>query len=137
MASDLFRISKMKKKETRTATITLLEPGIVKVKFKPEIKLEKEDILANIKASVDLTGGKHCALLEIRNNAGISDDALLFAGSRENAEYRIANAIVFKATSVKLLWNFFNMFFKPTVNNKVFRNDAEALKWLRGFRYDT
>src|SRR3972149_3180432 len=120
----------MKKIETRTAEISLIEKGIIRVKFKPDIKLDTDDILENLDASVNLSGGKHCAILEINNNAGITDNALKFAESKQNAQYRVANAILIKSASVKLLWSFFSGFFKPVVHNAVFINEKKAIEWL-------
>jgi len=117
--------------ETRTADISLLEKGIVRLKFKPGIILDKGDIFENLSASVKLSGGRHCAILEISKNASITNEAMIFAGSPKNAQYRIANALLIKPASVRLLWNFFSSFFKPTVHNAVFVNEQNALKWLR------
>lgn len=118
---------------TRTAEISFIEKGIVHVKFKPDTILDKPDILENPKASVKLTGGGHCAILEINNNAGITNEALKFAGSKANARYRIANALFIKAAAVQLLWSFFISFFAPTVQNKAFTVEKKAIEWLRGF----
>ena len=122
----------MKILETRTAKIELVEEGIVRLRFKRDIELDKADIDDNIKASVQLTGGRHCAILEVTGSAGITDKALKFAGSKQNAKYRLANALFIRSISVKLLWNFFSYFFKPTVQNRIFTNEKEAIKWLRG-----
>ena len=116
---------------TRTADISFVETGIARLRFKPDIELDKDDILENLDVCVRLTGGRHCAILEVFENAGITEDALRFAGSRENAKYRIANALLIKTVSVKLLWSFFRISFKPHVQNRVFMNEREALTWLR------
>ena len=123
----------MEKIQTRTAEISFVEKGIVRVKFKPDTLLDKPDILENLEASSKLAGGRHCAILEINNSAGITNEALRFAGSKENARYRIANALFIKAASVQLLWNLFISFFVPTVQNKVFTVEKKAMEWLRRF----
>jgi hypothetical protein len=123
----------MNKIDTRTAEISLVERGIVRVKFRSDIILGKNDIIENVQASVKLSGGKHCAILETSKNASINDEALRFAESPQNAQYRVANALILKSGSLKLLWHFFNSFFKPKVNNAVFVNEKKAIEWLRSF----
>ncbi len=124
----------MKKIETRTAIISYVEKGIVFVKFKPNTRLDKPDIFKNMAAATKIARGRHCAILEINKNSGITDAALKYAESKDNAKNRIANALLIKSASVKLLWSFFSMFFKPTVQNQIFTSKKAALIWLRKFQ---
>lgn len=117
---------------TRTAKISLAEEGIVMVEFKKNIVLGRADIIENINASVKLTGGKHGAILKMNHQAGITPAALRYAGSRENAKYRMVNALIIKDTSVRLLWNLFSSFSTPIVKNRIFSNEKDGLRWVRG-----
>lgn len=124
----------MEKIKTRTAEISLIEPRIVRVKFDEGIQIDAPDIFENIEASLKLTSGKrHAAVLDARSNVSITDEAMKFGASQKALEHRIATALLTRSLSVRLFGNLFNNFFRPKIQNKIFSDEKDALKWLKSF----
>lgn len=49
-------------------------------------------------------------------------------------DYFIAAAIISDSLAVRIVMNFFNAFYKPTVPLKMFATEEAARKWLRTFK---
>lgn len=125
-------------------------PGKIRTPFN-EIWFDAEGILhvrATEQGEIDLDEVKACfevyeklgcrqnkvlQLMDARIGLTIAKEARDYA-AREGVNYFIASAIVSDSLSVRLVVNFFNMFYKHKVPFKLFRNEKEALKWLRKFR---
>ena len=125
----------MNKIETRTAVITLFEPAIVWESFKKGVRIDAEDIQENIAASLKLTGGmRHSAVLDARDRGvSITQKAMQYGSSNEVIKDRIATAHLTTSMGGKLIGNYFLKFFMPKINNHMFSDEKEALKWIRGF----
>jgi hypothetical protein len=72
-------------------------------------------------------------LVDARVGLTMSKEARDFV-AKEGVNYFIASAVVSDSLSVRLVINFFNFFYKHKVPLRLFRNEEEALKWLRKFR---
>lgn len=68
-------------------------------------------------------------LMDARVGLTMSKEARDFV-AKEGVNYFIASAIVSDSLSVRLVVNFFNLFYKHKVPFRLFRNEEEALKWL-------
>ena len=125
----------MEKIETRTAVITLFKPLIVWESFKRGVKIDVEDIHENIAASLKLTEGKrHAAVLDTRDKeVSITQKALRYGASVEVTKYRIATAHLTTSMAGVVFGNYFMKFFNPKINNRMFSDDKEAVKWLCEF----
>ena len=125
----------MEKIETRTAFISLHQKNIVWEDFKVGVEIDEQDIHDNIAASMKLTGGeRHSAVLDTRDrDMSITHEAMALGASVEVTKYRIATAHLSNSLSGRLFGNFFMKFFKPKINNRMFSDEKEALKWLKGF----
>lgn len=119
---------------TRIAEVSLIEQGIVRVKFDEDAEIGIDDIQRSIEASLKLTGGKkHAALLDARTNVSITQGAMKYGASAKVLQHRTATAMLTERLSVRIFGNFFNGFFRPKIRNRIFSNEAEAIEWLRSF----
>jgi hypothetical protein len=119
--------------ETRTAFITLHEPAIVWLNYKTGVEIDKNDIQENIQASLILTKGKiHGAILDTRGkDVSITNAAMKYGASTTVLQHRVATAYLSTSLSGKLFGDFFMKFYKPKINNRLFTDKIEAVKWLR------
>lgn len=119
--------------ETRTTFISLHAPGIVWLNYKTGIEIDEKDIEENVAASLQLTNGeKHGAILDTRGKeVSITDKAMKYGPSENVLKYRIATAYLATSLSGKLFDNFFMKSYKPKINNRLFADQQEALRWLR------
>lgn len=126
----------MEKIETRTAFIWLHEKNMVWEDFKREMEIDVQDIRDNIAASLILTkGAVHTAVLDAREkDLTITNAAMRYGASKEVTKQRAATAHVTSSLSGRLVGNFFMKFFKPKINNRMFTDVDEAVKWLRTFK---
>ena len=122
----------MEKVVTRTAEISLIEDGIIKVKYHADADVDIKDMQMNIDESMKLTGGKsHTALLDARGFVTMSEKALKYGATEEMLMYRTATALLTDSLAVRLTGNFFNIFLKPKLKSKIFTNEKDAIQWLR------
>ncbi len=125
----------MEKIETRIAFIWLHEKNMVWEDIKRNAEITEDDIRENTAAALKLTGGaRYTAVLDARGkDATLTDGAMKYGASQGVIKHRIATAHVTTSLSGRLIGNFFMKFFKPKINNRMFANPEDAVKWLRTF----
>ena len=78
-----------------------------------------------------LSKGTECFVLMVADEFTQFDrSAADFSASEEGLRYTIADALVVKSLSHKILANFYLKFNKPAKPTKIFTNEPEAVKWL-------
>src|SRR5688572_28355774 len=98
-------------------------------------ELDVEDIKAMMEAKTQLCGDEpHTTIFIMGNYSSISNEARIFASSKEVYKGTIAKSIVANSLSTKLVGNFFIRFNNPPAPTKLFENEKEAVKWLNQIR---
>ena len=118
----------------RTGKITYYGNGMIKFILKDGTEIEKDDIHEIHRTIDELTGGKkHSILTDARCEAKASKEARDYASSRSGERNTVAEAILVRSTSMKLLANFYIKFHKPKVPTKMFDSEDKAVAWLDKF----
>lgn len=105
--------------------------GILVVTLFDELELSKEDIIAQREISARLTQGKpHAVMVIAGERTEASPEARQYAATNI-PEGRVAEAVVVKSLTVRLLGNFYLQFHKPGVPTKLFDDRYEAMHWLK------
>ena len=74
---------------------------------------------------------KHTAIVDFGGNLSSTTEARnAYANSNYIKTYRLADAFLVKSVAVRIVANFFIKATKPSVNTRLFSDEAEALKWL-------
>ena len=117
---------------TQKGTVSLIEPGIMKLTLKENTEWTLEDAKETHKANLQLSKGERfCVLLNVTHFFIPSNDAQAYISSKECTDYLIASAFVVKILGMQLLGNLFLRAFKSKSSTRIFKNEDEALKWLR------
>ena len=121
--------------ETKHVRIWIDDEGILNVKIKEGAEINLQEIQACFDAYTKLGCLKNKVLQLMEGGAFLTfnKDALQYAA--DNGKYFfVASAIVNNSMTIRMLFNFFNKFFKQPVPFKMFSTKAEALEWLKTFR---
>ena len=118
---------------TKKGTLTLVEPGIVKFQLKENIEWNLEDAKETHAANLSLNKGeKFCMYMNTSRFFIPTKEAQLFVASKECTDYRIGVAFITKNIGLRLFANLYIKFFKSKRPARLFSNEAEAFKWMRG-----
>lgn len=118
--------------ETPTARISLDSDGIVHVMYISNSDIDIKDKKEHHEAFQKLTGGvKHPFLIKAGTNVTFTKEARDYGSKMEPLQPFLSFAIVANTTAYRLLANFYFQFHKPAMPYKVFRNEQDALKWLK------
>ena len=114
---------------SKSFSIQLIEPKIIKLAVVEGIELEQKDAKEMITEAVELAqGGEYAILFDANKSGNISFEAREeFAKSKK----RKAVAIVTNSLANKLLGNFFINFHKPLSSSRIFSEEQSAIEWLR------
>lgn len=118
---------------TAKGTMTLMEPGIIRVVLKENIEWTLKDAKETHEANLKLaSGGKYCVYF-IGNKFFIpTNEAQKYTMSKACAEYRLGAALVPQNLGLLLFANLFvKVFAKGKNPAKVFRKEKDAMKWMR------
>ena len=123
------------KTKTRYNEIWIDEEGFLILKPLPETEMDLDELKACFKAYDELGIGPHNKVLELidARDFSITPEARAYAATM-GPDYFIAAAIISDSLAVRLVMNFFNAFYKPTVPLKMFATEKAARKWLRTFK---
>lgn len=119
--------------ETRVATLSLLDDGLMEVRFRPGVKLDV-DMLAELQvARKELAGGSPRAVL-----TSIPEDIDFDMSVMNTDHYRphkaeeviIALALVTLGSMNELLAKLYFTYFPTAFNAKIFSAEAPARAWL-------
>lgn len=118
--------------ETSAANVFLRDQDVVVVKYKPNVNVGLQDMIAIHEAERKLTNDKkHLALLDARGYIVVSADARKYGASDKPSEYRKAAALLVNTIGVRMLGNFYLSFNKPKVLTKMFTEEKKAVDWLK------
>ena len=118
---------------TKKGTLTLVEPGIVKFLLKENIEWGIEDAKETHTANLKLNKGqKFCMYMNTSRFFIPTKEAQVFVASKECTDYRIGVAFITKNIGLQLFANLFIKFFKSKSPARLFPNEEEAFKWMRG-----
>jgi hypothetical protein len=131
--SDSFDINK--KRELNASVLSLRSDGILNIYLRPHMVIKQSDGEEIVKGLADIGNGKKFLLLFTAGaDTSVSTDARYYASTPEANKYTIASAFVVKSIAQKLLGNAYVTFNKPVTPTRIFTDEAEAIKWLEGFR---
>lgn len=117
---------------TKKGTLKLIEPGIIKFTLKADIEWTLEDAKETHAANLKLSnGGKFCVFLIATRFFVPSKEAQHFIASKECTDYRVASAFIVRNHGLMVFANLFIQFFKSKTPIRIFKEEEEALKWMR------
>ena len=123
--------------ETKFSEIWIDEEGILHLKIKENAEIDLEEVRKCFKIYENL-GCRENKVLQLIGGAtffSFDTDAQKYA-AQYGKDFFIAAALVNNSLSIRILFNFFNSFFKHNVPFKMFPTEEKALQWLRTFRKD-
>jgi hypothetical protein len=104
--------------------------GILVVTINDDIELSLQDIIEHREIAARLTKNEpHCVLAIAGERTQASSEAREYAANNV-PKGRVAEAVVIKSLTVRLLGNFYMQFHKPGVPTKMFDDRYEAMRWL-------
>ncbi len=120
--------------ETRISTIYMTPEGILVIRQKDNVLVEKEDF----EASMDyyrsfFRGHKFPNLLLLGNFTEFDQEVMEFNAPIHQNHLFSAQAIVLKALPHRLAVNYYLKKFPSTYPRKVFSTEEEAMRWLEQF----
>lgn len=104
--------------------------GFLVATIKDDIELTLQDIIEHREIAARLTNGQpHCVLAIAGERTNATTEARQYAASNIPVG-RVAEAVVLKSLTVRILGNFYLQFHKPGVPTKMFDDRYEAMRWL-------
>lgn len=120
--------------ETATCTYARLEPGIIVQRVRPGSKQRLEDAKENIECFNRIVQGQsHCVLVDLRAAIAATKDARDYYECDEAIRFQTASALLVQSAAGKMIGNFFLLVTRPRTPCKMFSDEAEAVRWLRGY----
>lgn len=120
--------------ETKTAFISKVEGGVIRVEIKDNAELEASSLEENYKAYTYLCENKSAPFLIVVNEtATISVEGRTEYNAKTRREIRSADGLVIKNPATMLLINSQVKFIKPKVPTQAFLDESSALRWLKKF----
>lgn len=114
-----------------TAQFVYNGDGVLVVTIKDDLELTMDDIIDHRTIAKRMTGtGPHCVLAIAGERTTATEEARVYA-AKNVPEGRVAEAVIIRSLSVRLLGNFFLRFNKPGVPTRLFEDYDEAMLWLR------
>jgi hypothetical protein len=121
-----------KEVHTKTATFSIIEEGILRIKILEGSEIDLAESKISHKVSLEMTDyKKFVALIDARANIIVSKEAREWGSSPEAQENMLAQAILVNSLANKLIGNFIIQFHKPIAKTKLFSDELTALTWLR------
>jgi len=120
--------------KTSTSTYARLEAGIIVQRVRPGSKQQLEDAKENVECFNRIAQGqRHCVLVDMRAAIAVSKDARDYYESDEAIRLLAATALLVQSAAGKMIGNFFLLVTRPRTPCKMFSDEAEAVRWLRGY----
>ena len=117
------------------STISLLDDTTIEVSIDRDIDFELEHaIQLNDKIYETGEGRKFYQLTIYGSRTVPSKEARTYAISEEGSRLKIAEAIVAKSLSQKMVFNFMINVERPSVRTKLFTSADEAKEWLKSLK---
>ncbi|MCB9175135.1 MAG: hypothetical protein H6589_11055 [Flavobacteriales bacterium] len=122
----------MKTVELHKAFCSLLEEGVINVRYKDDVEIEIEDVVELRKVTEEMTGGKcYVSVYEAGNHTIITKEAREISSNDEHIKNRKALAIVVQSLAQRIISNFFMKSNKDIHPIKVFSSKTKALIWAK------
>jgi len=119
--------------ETRLATMTMVEPGYLEQRFRPNIRIDLTGFEENRKARFALAGEEPCVMLSIFPQEIDFDVQITssdhFAPER-GKETLTALAVVANDSMFEMVSRLYFAYFPQVFNTRVFSSEQEARNWL-------
>ena len=113
------------------AKVQLFEFNLTRIEILPNSAISLQESITINNAIGILSKGQESLVLMIADEfAQIDKSVSDFSASKEGLRYTIADAIVVKSLSQKILANFYLKFNKPAKPTKIFTSEPEAIAWL-------
>ena len=113
------------------AKVQLYEPALIRIEiFSGTIIGLKESKSMNDAIGVLSEGKESLVLIVADEFAQFDRDSSDLSASEEGQRYTVADALVVKSLSQKILANFYLKFNKPVKPTRIFTNEEEAITWL-------
>jgi hypothetical protein len=121
--------------ETRTARLWLGEDGILRSVVKPGTDHDVEDAEANMEAGFRLAAGREVpVLIDMTEMSNVTPEARRrYASPIESRQYASAMALVVHSHISWIIGNFVIGLSRPRMPMRLFRAEADAVRWLQGF----
>jgi hypothetical protein len=119
------------------ARVQLLEIGIIRIEMLNGHIIDLEESVQINIAEGELLGGKLASglvLMVAENTAQFTNAAREFSASKEGLRFSIAEALVVKNLAQRIIVNFYIKINNPSVPNKAFDNEDEAIEWLLSYK---
>ena len=128
-------MAKLKSIETSIATF-YIEDGIVYMRSKKDADINLDATKLAIKARRTLQNNKPMpVLIDTSNVWQVSDEARAYSATKEVEELSIAMALLpGSSLATIMIANFFIKINKPSIPTKMFKNEGEAIEWLKKFK---
>lgn len=118
--------------ELRSQWIRLGEDGIIYIRIRPRIEIDRADAEEGIRAVASLCNGKlRPALVDLSDLKSMTREARLYFAGPETAAVESAAALVIRSPLTKAIGNFFMGLNKPLIPTRLFTSETDALAWLR------
>lgn len=119
--------------ETRLATMTMVEPGYLEQRFRPNIRIDLAGFEENRKARFTLAGDEPCVMLSVFPQEIDFDVQITssdhFAPER-GKETLIALAVVANDSMFEMVSRLYFAYFPQVFNTRVFSSEQDARNWL-------
>ena len=117
--------------ETKVAFISLLEPDVLRIEYKPDCFVDMEEFEENLRAYRELMTTERAYLLTVANQGAESSPAVrnTFA-SAERSRFKIAEAFVVQSPAQRIVANFVMRVQRPKHRLKFFSDEEAARTWL-------
>ena len=112
------------------------QKNILVYRVKQDITIDINEIKEMISYVQEFMGEtKHMAIIDFGASVGSTTEGRkVYAESQYLLEHRIADALLVRSLSMKLIANFFIRVTKPKIPTRLFTSEVEAFKWLEGFK---
>jgi hypothetical protein len=118
-------------KDFEKIRMTLYENGIMSVLFKENFTVGLKDVEEVVAWVSEIANGrKFLNLMEGESNSEVDAEVRSFSASKEQNKFTIADAMVVKSISHRLLSNFYLKFNKPVMPTRLFTDKEKAIQWL-------
>ena len=119
---------------TKTAVISLLDEGIVKVDGKEDVHIELADMNENYRVFKKLIKDKSAPfLINFGINASISPEARENFADEHRSQIKKAEALVVKQLHHRLIAMSHIKYLKPKIPTMIFDSEEDARQWLTQF----
>lgn len=134
MDKNELKVNKPNVIETRTSKTFLRDDGIIQCELLPNTEINLTDAIESVKAGKSISGGRKRPVLVIFGTVkSISREAREYFGGKETTDHTLAIALLISSVTGRVIGNFMIGLNKTLYPTRLFTNEDEAVKWLKGF----